>query len=114
MHTDKAKAISGHCPIRGILLRKWKTKNLSRPRSPDFSPPAFILCCYLKDRMFVIKPKNISEVKVSISEEIRASPRSICKSVIVELRYALEKMYGFKWWSFGASPINPNNIIERF
>ena len=42
------------------------------------------------------KPKNISEVKVGISEEIRASPRSVCKSVIVEFRYALEKMYGFK------------------
>ena len=46
--------------------------------------------------MFANKPKNISEVKVSISEEVRASPRSVCKSVIVEFRYVLEKMYGFK------------------
>ena len=68
----------------------------------------------MKYRVFANKPKNISEVKVGISEEIRASPRSVCKSVIFEFRYALEKMYGFKWWSFGASPINPNRIIESF
>ena len=66
------------------------------PHSPDFSPPAFFLWGYLKDRVFSNKPKNISEVKVSISEEIRASPRSVCKSVTVEFRNALEKMYGFK------------------
>ena len=47
-------------------------------------------------RVFTNKLKNISEVKVSISEEIRASSRSVCKGVIVEFRYALEKMYGFK------------------
>ena len=46
--------------------------------------------------MFASKRKNISEVKVSISEEIRASSRFVCKSAIVEFRYALEKMYGFK------------------
>ena len=68
----------------------------------------------MKDRVFANKPKNISEVKVGISEEIRVSPRSVCKSVIVKFRFALEKMYGFKLWSFGASPINPNNIIESF
>ena len=45
--------------------------------------------------MFANKPKNISEVKVSICEEIRASSRSVCKSIIVEFRYALEKIYGF-------------------
>ena len=39
--------------------------------------------------MFANKPKNISEVKVSISEEIRASSRSVCKSVIIEFRHAL-------------------------
>ena len=50
----------------------------------------------MKDRVFANKPKNISEVKVSISEEIRASSRSVCKSVIVEFHYALEKMYGLK------------------
>ena len=50
----------------------------------------------MKDRVFANKPKSISEVKVGISEEIRASPMSVCKSVIVEFRYALEKMYGFK------------------
>ena len=66
------------------------------PHSPDFRPPAFFLWGYLKDRVFANKPKKISEVKVSISEEIRASLRSFCKSVIVEFRYALEKMYGFK------------------
>ena len=63
--------------------------------------------------MFADKPKNISKVKIGISEEIRASPRYVCKSVIVEFRDALEKMYGFKW-SFEASPINPNRIIESF
>ena len=66
------------------------------PHSPSFSPPAFFLWGYLKDRVFANKPKNISEVKVSISQEIRASPRSVCKSVIVVFHYALEKMYGFK------------------
>ena len=66
------------------------------PQSPDFSPPAFFLWGYLKDRVFANKPKSISEVKVSISEEIRASPRPVCKIVIVEFRSALEKMYGFK------------------
>ena len=59
-------------------------------------PPAFFLWGYLKDRVFANKTKNISEVKVGISEEIRASPRSVCKSVIVEFRYALQKVYGFK------------------
>ena len=63
------------------------------PNSPDFSHPAFFLWGYLKDRVFANKPKNISVVKVSISEEIRARP---CKSVIVVFRYALEKIYGFK------------------
>ena len=42
------------------------------------------------DRVFPKKPKNISEVKVGISEEIRASSRSVCKSVIVEFRYGFE------------------------
>ena len=52
----------------------------------------------MKYRVFANKPKNISEseVKVGISEEIRASLRYVCKSVIVEFRYALEKMYVFK------------------
>ena len=44
--------------------------------------------------MLANKPKNISEVKVSISEEIRASPRSVCKRVIVEFRYMLKKCMG--------------------
>ena len=65
------------------------------PHSLNFSSPAFFLWGYLKDRVFVNKPKNISEVKVSTGEEIRAGPRSGCKSVIVEFCYALEKMYGF-------------------
>ena len=70
--------------------------------------------------MFANKPNNISTVnlKVSISEEIRASPRSVCRSVMVNfamtMSMCLKKMYGFKWWSFGASPINPNRIIESF
>ena len=50
----------------------------------------------MKYRVFANKPKNISEVKVGISEEIRSSPRSVCKSVIFEFRYTLEKMYEFK------------------
>ena len=52
------------------------------PHSLDFSPQTFFLWGYLKDRVFANKPKNISEVKVSISEEIRAIPRSVCKSEI--------------------------------
>ena len=81
------------------MVEKMAEKNQKfelAPHSPDFRPPAFFLWGYLKDRVFANKPKNISEVKVSISEEIRASLRSFCKSVIVEFRYALEKMYGFK------------------
>ena len=65
--------------------------------------------------MFANKPTNISEVKVSISEEIRASPRSFCKSVIVEFRYALEKMYGLNDGHLGqVGTINPNRIIGSF
>ena len=59
------------------------------PHSLDFSPPAFFPWGYLTDRVFANKPTNISEVKVSNCEEIRASPRSVCKSIIVEFRYRL-------------------------
>ena len=66
-----------------------------KPHSPDFSP-SFLPQGYLKDRALANKPKNIFDVKVSISEEIRAIPKSVCKSVIVEFCYALEKMHGLK------------------
>ena len=73
-----------------------KNQKFEWVHSPDFSPPAFFSWGYLKDRVFANKPENSYEVKVSISEEIRASPSLVCKSVIVEFRYVLEKMYGFK------------------
>ena len=80
------------------MAEKMAEKNQKFEQAPIvwILAPYFFPWGYLKDRVFANKPKNIFELKVSISEEIRASPRSVCKSVIVEFRYALEKMYGFK------------------
>ena len=70
------------------MAEKMAEKNQNLSERPIFRilAPTFFLWGYLKDRAFANKPKNISEVKVSIREEIRASPRSVCKSVLVEFR----------------------------
>lgn len=61
------------------------------PHSPDLSPPDFFLWGYLKDKVYANKPRTISELKVNIREEIRAIPRSVCKSVMLNFAMRLKK-----------------------
>ena len=78
------------------MAEKMAGKNQKFEQAPIvwILAPYFFPWGYLKDRVFANKPKNIFELKVSIIEEIRASPRSVCKSAIFEFRYALEKCMG--------------------
>ena len=55
---------------------------LNWPPKPALSPPDFFLWGYLKSKVYVKKRKSTTELKEYIREEIRAIPRSMCKSVM--------------------------------
>ena len=59
--------------------------------SPDLSLPDFFLWGYLKFRVHANKPTNITELKENIREEIRAIPRSVCNSVLLNFAIRLKK-----------------------
>ena len=60
-------------------------------RSPDLSACYYILCGYLKSRVFISKPRSIVELKQSISEEIAAIPEQMTLRVMENLGVRLKQ-----------------------
>ncbi|KAI6650019.1 hypothetical protein LOD99_6234 [Oopsacas minuta] len=75
----------------GASVISLKTNFEWAPYSPDLNPPDFYLWGYLKDRVYSIKPRTISELKENIREEIRKIPNTVCKNVINNLVVRLKK-----------------------
>ena len=69
-------------PHNANISKEWLTEHFGRriisskfpiewaPHSPDLSPPNFFLWGYLKDRVYQEKPRNLTDLKNKISEEI--------------------------------------------
>ena len=52
------------------------------PRSPDLSPPDYFLWAYLKDRVYVNRPRSIEKLKNNIRTEIQAISSEILGKVV--------------------------------
>ena len=52
------------------------------PHSPDLNPPDFYLWGFLKDHVYEKRPQSIAELKVAISQKIRAIRKDECVRVI--------------------------------
>jgi hypothetical protein len=58
--------------LRDIFGERIISKNAEfvwPPRSPDLTAPDFFLWCYLKERVYVNKPRTIQELKENIRAE---------------------------------------------
>ena len=76
---------------QGTRVISLKTEFEWAPHSLDLSPPDFFLRGYLKYRAFANKPTSITELKENVREEIRAIPRSVCRSVLLNFAKRLKK-----------------------
>ena len=76
---------------QGTRVISLKTEFEWAPYCPDLSPPDFCLWDYLKYWVHANKPTNITELKENIREEIRAIPRFVCKSVLLNFAMRLKK-----------------------
>lgn len=47
------------------------------PRSPDLTPPDFYLWGYLKSKVYINKPRTLTQLKNNIRREIAAIPAEI-------------------------------------
>ena len=51
--------------------RAIRNRDLEWPaRSPDLTPCDFYLCCFLKSRVYVNRPRTLQDLKTNIQEEI--------------------------------------------
>ena len=66
----------------GKRVISLKAKHEWAPHSPDLSPPDFFLWGYLKSRVYNPKPASLEELKLRISEEMKAIQPSVCHSVM--------------------------------
>ena len=60
-------------------------------RSPDLSACVYFLWGYLKRRVFISKPRTISDLMQSIKEEIAAIPEQINGPVMINLGVRLKQ-----------------------
>jgi len=60
-------------------------------RSPDLSACDYFLRGYLKNRVFISKPRTIAELKQSIKEEIAVIPEQMTCRVMENLRVRLKQ-----------------------
>lgn len=58
------------------------TPNIWASHSPDLNPPDFFLWGYVKDRVYVNKPRDINELKEAASEVIRGISADVFRNVI--------------------------------
>uniref|UniRef100_UPI00358E2E41 uncharacterized protein n=1 Tax=Myxine glutinosa TaxID=7769 RepID=UPI00358E2E41 len=63
------------------LISRRREPELS-PHSPDLNPPNFYLWGFLKDHVYENRPQSISELKVAITQKIRAIRKEECVRVI--------------------------------
>ena len=66
----------------GKRVISLKAKLEWAPHSPDLSPLDFFLWGYLKSRVYNPKPASLEELKLRISEEMKAIQPSVCHSVM--------------------------------
>jgi len=64
------------------------------PRSPDLSPCDFYLWGYLKSKVYIGKPRTISELKEAIQREIAAIPDIMLENVMENLKARLQECIG--------------------
>ena len=81
---------------QGTRVISLKTEFEWAPHSPDLSPPDFCLWDYLKYWVHANRPTNITELKENIREEIRATPRFVCNSVLLNFAMRFKKCTDLK------------------
>ena len=59
-----------------------RTENPWAPHSPDLNPLDFFLWGYAKDNVFKSTPKNLEDLKASITSFVRRIPVDMCKRVV--------------------------------
>jgi Helix-turn-helix domain (DUF4817) len=50
--------------------------------SPDLNPPDFFLWGYVKDRVYVNKPRTIAQLKDAVSDVVRGISPDVCRNVV--------------------------------
>ena len=80
-----------------LLRKKFKGRLISKrgdvhwpPRSPDLTVPDFYLWGYLKGAVYRDQPKNIADLKNSITKEINAISSDTLKNVFLHLPARME------------------------
>ena len=66
----------------GDRLISRRTNNVWASHSPDLNPPDFFLWGYIKDRVYLNKPRNIPELKAEVCRIIKSIHVDMCSSVI--------------------------------
>lgn len=59
-----------------------RTDNIWASHSPDLNPPDFFLWGYVKDRVYVNKPRTVEELKTAVSDAIKDITAEMCRDVI--------------------------------
>ena len=60
------------------------------PRSPYLTPPAFLLWGHVKEGTCKREPRNLPELKTTVTERVRAVTAQGCRRVLVEVRRRVE------------------------
>lgn len=61
------------------------------PRSPDLSPCDFFLWGYLKNKVYINKPRTVVELKDAIERDIRAIPRNMVERVMTNFAQRVDE-----------------------
>ena len=63
--------------------------SLEPPRSPDLSACDFFLWGYLKSKVYVLKPRTVDDLKVSIGEATATVPQEMSVNVMQNFKERL-------------------------
>ena len=82
-HQATAKRLGERFIARGTSVM-WS------PRSPDLTPPAFRLWVHVKEGTYKREPRDLPELKTTVTECVRAVAARGCRRVFVEVRRRVE------------------------
>jgi hypothetical protein len=99
---DAASSVAGLTDAILVAIEQWTAAQgayvisrggaISWPaRSPDLSVCDYLLCEYLKSRVYLTKPCDIDELRNAIKEEITATTYNIVRETMRTLRDRLEQ-----------------------
>ena len=70
-----------------------KTVNPWASHSPELNPPDFFLWGYVKDRVYVTKPRSIDELKAAVSDVIKGISSDVCSSVVTNFAVRVRECF---------------------